>query len=92
MRGTAESTRPRPQILLYGRAGCHLCDEARDGLIALHREGWQFDLHEIDIESDEDLHRRLLERIPVVEVEGGLACELGFDPDAVRSRLATVEA
>jgi hypothetical protein len=32
----------------------------------------------------------MLERIPVVEVDGVEASELVFDRDAVRSRLATV--
>jgi len=76
-------------VTLYGRAGCHLCDEARAGLEELRRDGLRFTLREIDIESDRDLHRRLLELIPVVEVDGVRVSELLFDPDLVRSRLDT---
>ena len=86
------SARPLPQVLLYTRPGCHLCEEALDGLLALRSAGRPFDLHEVDIESDEALNRRLLERIPVIEVGGVVACELVFDADAVIARLATVEA
>ncbi|HKJ35056.1 MAG TPA: glutaredoxin family protein [Solirubrobacterales bacterium] len=80
------------QVILYTREGCHLCDEAREGLFEMLAAGAGFELHEVDIESDDSLHRRLLERIPVVEVNGALVCELIFDPDAVAARLATFEA
>ncbi len=58
----------------------------------LHREGYRFALHEIDIESDELLLRRHLERIPVVEIDGIVASELAFDRAVVRARLDTVGA
>ena len=79
-------------VVVYSRPGCHLCEEAIEGLVALHREGYRFDLHEVDIESDELLLRRHLERIPVVEVDGIVASELVFDEAAVRARLDTVGA
>jgi glutaredoxin len=79
-------------VVVYSRPGCHLCEEAIEGLVALHEEGYRFDLHEVDIESDELLLRRHLERIPVVEVDGILASELILDAAAVRARLDTVGA
>jgi hypothetical protein len=82
----------RPQVVLFGREGCHLCEEALEGLIAMRREGLQFDLIEVDIESEESLHRMLLELIPVIEVDGERVSELVPELDAVRSRVATVEA
>jgi hypothetical protein len=78
-------------VTLYGRPGCHLCDEARDGLGALRREGLGFELREVDIDRDERLLRTLLERIPVIEVEGEVVSELVPDLAAVRARLASVE-
>lgn len=78
-----------PTVRLYARPDCHLCDEARSGLEALRREGSLFVLEEIDIDSDDELLRRHLERIPVIEVEGAEVCELGLDADAVAARLAT---
>ncbi|MGV1048781.1 MAG: glutaredoxin family protein [Solirubrobacterales bacterium] len=79
-------------VVVYSRPGCHLCEEAIEALVAMHGEGYRFALHEIDIESDELLLRRHLERIPVVEVDGILASELAFDAAAVRARLDTVGA
>jgi glutaredoxin len=79
-------------VVVYSRPGCHLCEEAIEALVALHGEGYRFGLHEVDIESDELLLRRHLERIPVVEVDGVVTSELVFDDVAVRSRLDTVGA
>jgi len=81
----------RPRLTLYGRDGCHLCEEARLDLLRLRTEGLPFELTEVDIEADQALHRELLERIPVVEIEGERICELLVDLDAVRARLATFE-
>ncbi len=79
-------------ITVYSRPGCHLCEEAIDALVALHGEGYRFELHEVDIESEELLLKRLLEKIPVVEVDGEVVSELLLDEAAVRTRLDTVEA
>jgi glutaredoxin len=79
-------------VTVYSRPGCHLCEVAIEALIALHGEGYRFELHEVDIESEELLLRRLLEKIPVVEVDGEVVSELLFDETAVRSRLDSVGA
>jgi glutaredoxin len=79
-------------VTLYARPDCHLCDEARSGLEALLADGLDFELEEIDIESDEALLRRYLERIPVVELDGQVVAELGLDLDVLRARLDTVSA
>ncbi len=79
-------------VVVYMRPGCHLCEEAIEQLVALHGRGYRFDLHVVDIESDELLLRRHLERIPVVEVDGVVASELVLDEEAVRARLDTVGA
>jgi len=81
-----------PQIVLYTRPGCHLCEEALVGLLMLHREGYRFELREVDIESDETLLRRMLERIPVLELNGEVVSELTMDQTSVRARLDTVGA
>ena len=78
-----------PTVVLYGRPDCHLCDEAREGLEEL-RAGLSFELVEVDIESEEGLLRRYLERIPVVEVGGEIVSELFLDADGVRVRLDTL--
>jgi len=64
---------PLPDLVLYARAGCSLCDEAREAieLVLADRRARGLPapaLVERDIEADPDLHRRYLERIPVVEL------------------------
>jgi len=77
-------------IVVYSRPGCHLCEEAIEQLVALHGEGYRFELHEVDIESDELLLRRYLERIPVVEVDGRAVSELVLDRAAIVNILDTL--
>jgi glutaredoxin len=79
---------PSPRVRLYARPDCHLCDEARRQLLDLRADGLDFELEEVNIETDEQLHARYLERIPVVEVDGELVSELGLDRDRVRRLLA----
>jgi glutaredoxin len=79
-------------VTVYSRPECHLCAEAIEALVAIHGEGYRFDLHEVDIESEELLLRRMLEKIPVVEIEGIVVSELILDEAAVRARLDTVGA
>jgi len=81
---------PSPLVRLYGRPDCHLCDEARRGLLRLQSDGLDFELDEVDIETDEELHARFLERIPVVELDGEIVSELFLDSDGLRSRIDTL--
>jgi glutaredoxin len=80
------------EVVVYSRPGCHLCEEAIAALVSLHAEGYRFELHEIDIESDDLLLRRHLERIPVVEIDGTMVSELVLDRAGVRAKLDTVGA
>ncbi|HEX8690209.1 MAG TPA: glutaredoxin family protein [Solirubrobacterales bacterium] len=80
------------EIVVYSRPGCHLCEEAIAAIVALHADGYRFELREVDIESDETLLRRMLERIPVVELDGEIVSELIFDQAELRARLDTVGA
>jgi hypothetical protein len=77
-------------VVLYGTPECHLCSEAREQLQALREGGLRFDLREVDISMDEKLHRRYLERIPVIAVDGYEVSELGLDAEALRARLDRV--
>jgi glutaredoxin len=79
-------------VVVYSRPGCHLCEEALEQIVALHADGYRFELHEVDIESNDLLLRRHLERIPVVEVDGVEVSELILDRAALKARLDTVGA
>ena len=73
-------------VVLYGREGCCLCDDARDVLESV-RDRHPFALEEKDIESDEALLRAYLERIPVVTIDGDEAFELFVDEHELVRRL-----
>jgi glutaredoxin len=64
-----------PTVVLYGKPGCTVCDDAR-GLLETFRERRSFELREVDVSLDPVLHRRYGERIPVVEVDGEVVMEL----------------
>ena len=83
---------PPSQVVVYSRPGCHLCEQALEAIVALRGEGYRFELREVDIESEELLLKRMLERIPVVEVDGQVVSELVLDEAALRARLDTVGA
>lgn len=88
---SARRPREMPVVTVYSRPECHLCEEAIETLIAIHAEGYRFELHEVDIESEELLLKRLLERIPVVEIDGEIVSELVLDEAAVRAKLPSLE-
>jgi len=77
-------------VTLYTRPGCHLCDEALQAILGLRGELPPFELREVNIEQDEDLLTRYLERIPVVAVDGEVVSELELKLDVLRAMLDTV--
>lgn len=79
-------------VRLYGREGCHLCEEARQAILAARSELPAFELVDVDIESDDELLAAFLERIPVVEVDGEVVSELHLDAGALRAKLDTLPA
>jgi hypothetical protein len=66
---------PRPILLFYRRAGCHLCDDGRAALAGVLEERAASGLptprvQEIDIDADPEAHRQHMETIPVISVQG----------------------
>jgi glutaredoxin len=78
-----------PEVTLYGRPGCHLCDDALAVLGRLRADAG-FALRTVDIESDPALLRAYLERIPVIALDGDVLYEFHVDEADLRSRLARV--
>jgi glutaredoxin len=70
------------EVVLYGRDGCCLCDDAREVLQRV-RIRHPFALLERDIDADDSLLRAYLERIPVVTIDGVEAFELFVDEAAL---------
>ncbi len=75
------------KVVIYGRPDCHLCDEARAQIDAIVSGIESVEVETVDIESDDKLMRRFLERIPVVVADGETVSELVFDPAPLLARL-----
>ncbi|MQW74465.1 glutaredoxin family protein [Nocardioides sp. dk4132] len=60
---------PTPRVTLYGKPGCHLCEDARAVVAAVCAElGEEFE--EVSILDDPALAERFGEEIPVTFVDG----------------------
>jgi glutaredoxin len=79
----------RPRVIVYGREGCHLCEDA---LAVVRRVAADLavEVRTVDIEADPALLRTYMERIPVVAVDGVEAYDFFVDEGDLRARLARV--
>ena len=85
---------PLPDLVLYGRPGCHLCDEAHETLDALlderRRDGRPAPTLEVrDIETNPAWQRAFFATIPVVEL-GDRRLELATSVARLRRLLTDV--
>lgn len=78
-------------LILYGRPGCHLCDDMRAGLQELQSE-LAFRVIELDIDRDPELARRYGSLVPVLELDGREVCHYFLDVQALRDRLSAAKA
>ena len=78
-------------LTLYGKPGCHLCDDAR---VAVERVTARRDvpLEQVDISRDPVLYKRYGERIPVLELDGETVFEFFVDEVVLEQRLDRVGA
>jgi glutaredoxin len=77
------------RLTLYGKPGCHLCEEAR-AVVAEVRTRHPFDLDEVDITRDPTLEAAYRERIPVVAIDGEEALELVIEATELERCLASM--
>jgi glutaredoxin len=70
------------EVILYTRAGCRLCDEAKQ---VLRDAGVAF--AELDIDADLELRARYNEEVPVVFIGGRKAFKYHVDPLELARRL-----
>jgi glutaredoxin len=76
-------------LTLYGKPGCHLCDEARE-VVERVRARRPFELREVDVTLDPALHREYGERIPVLALDGEELFEFHVEEGVLLERLARV--
>ncbi len=86
--------RPLPDLILYGRADCSLCDETRDLIDALLQDRERRNLPtpafvERDIDGDPAWQSAFFASIPVVEL-GDRRIEMATSLGALRRLLAEV--
>ena len=77
------------KLTLYGKPGCHLCEEAR-AVVDEVRTRHPFDLEEVDITRDPTLEATYRERIPVVAIDGEEALELVIEATELERCLASM--
>jgi glutaredoxin len=73
-------------VTVYSKPGCHLCGEAMAALAGLRAE-LGFELRELDITADDELHRAFFERIPVIALDGEELSDYFLDEAVLRERL-----
>jgi hypothetical protein len=81
-----------PRVLLYGRVGCHLCDEARIVVARVCEESrvpWaEIDVDDPPLPGEPDLFEAFGERVPVVSVDGIEVAQWRVSERALRAALA----
>ena len=79
-----------PRVTLYGKPGCHLCDDAR-AVVERVRAAHPFELREVDVSLDPELDRAYGERIPVLELDGEELFEFFVDAAELGRRIDRVD-
>lgn len=61
--------RKKAHVVLYTRPGCHLCDEAKQEILSATCAD-EYEMEEINIDSDPALRERYRYEIPVITING----------------------
>ena len=77
----------KPKVTLYTRAGCCLCDQAKQVLLDARRRA-DFDYEELDIDADPELRRLYNDEVPVVAINRVKAFKYKVEVKEVLKRLA----
>jgi len=73
-------------VTIYGRTGCHLCENALQLLQSMQDE-LNFQIEEILIDGNEELEKLYGEKIPVTHIDGVHHDFWRVDPERFRSSL-----
>jgi len=76
-----------PNVVVYSRKGCHLCEVVKESLSKLSRRGG-FIWREVDVDTDPELRRQFNDEVPVVFIDGRKAFKYRMDEREFLRRLA----
>jgi len=76
------------RVVLYTKADCHLCDEAK-AILGRLRDEYSLSVEEVDITRDPHLFERYRNVIPVVAIEGRPELEAPISEFRLRQMLRT---
>ncbi len=79
-------------VTLVSKPGCHLCDAARDIVVAVVAESPGATFVETSIVDDSELYERFVEEIPVVLINGAVHNIWRVDADRLRGALQEATA
>jgi glutaredoxin len=79
-------------VTLISKAGCHLCDAARETVVEVVAETAGVSFEEKSIEDDPVLREKYVEEIPVVLINGRVHNIWRVDADRLRGALLEVTA
>ena len=82
---------PAARVMLLGKPGCHLCDDARAIVLEVLADHPSVAFEELSILDDSDLLERYVEEIPVVLIDDRVHTIWRVDPDRLRRALDAPE-
>jgi glutaredoxin len=77
-----------PEVVVYSRKGCHLCEIVKESLSKLQRRGG-FTWREVDVDTDDSLRRQFSDEVPVVFIDGRKAFKYRMDEREFMRKLAS---
>jgi hypothetical protein len=79
----------RFQLTIFGRAGCHLCDEMLSDVAKL-QDGFDVEVRYVDIDGDPELAEKFNDFVPVLMHGDRELCRYRLNSDSVRAYLADI--
>jgi hypothetical protein len=74
-------TAPAPQMQVYSRPGCHLCEILLEELMPIIRG--RLDLQIFDVATNDEWEAKFGQRIPVVVFDDQEICHFKLDKEAI---------
>lgn len=78
-----------PDIQIYSRPGCHLCEQLIEEIMPLVRG--RAELEVLNIDTRQDWQEEYGTRVPVVEFDGRFICQHELDRNALARVLDGIE-